>query len=934
MNKIITYSFCESFIENLMSFIDQNYLQDGKDIRRLAIVFPGKRPSLFLKRELARRLKKSFYPPRFFTIDEFMGYTVAKGELFNSARDLDQCYLLYNLVKQVSPEILENRASFAAFLPWAREILSFIDQLDLENVANDTLTSIEANAQIGYAVPEDINHLLGIIVRIREAYHEYMLKEKTYARGFQYKRAAEVIERIAFDEFEQIFFCNFFYFNRTEEAVVKSLYERDKAFLFFQGDERRWPVFRRISENFSFPIQEGETPQTPQFDLKLYSGFDVHSQMGTVREILKTIKNYHKTVIVLPEPDHIIPLLSEMTSVVKEFNISMGYPLKRSSLYSLFGFIFKAQLSKEEDGYYTRDYLKCLRHPLVKNLRIADNATVTRVLIHKIEEILTGQERTSISGSIFIDPQDVLHLDDLYELTAETLKGLGITTTRRELRKVMTEITALVFHNWEGIGNFHEFAKVLEDFLDVFIQKSSLSRYPLNLKIVSRILDLTQELKTGDFSREDFTCEDIFKIFDAKMEREMVAFVGSPLKGLQVLGLFETRSLNFENVIVLDVNEGVLPRLNIYDPLIPREVMISLNLDRLEKEEEIQRYQFMRLIASAKTVHLVYQEGRDKEKSRFVEELIWEEQKKRNSPTPVDIIRPSFEVKITSPRIEIQKTPEMITFLKGYKYSASSINTYLRSPLDFYFNYVLGLQEREDLLNEPENRQVGTFVHEVLEEAFKTFAGKKPVIDIKFRNYFQKILDRRFAATLGKNRRADAFLLKSVLDARLNRFLDNEAENPERKVAQVLFVEKRFDDQIPLSCGSINFVYKLDRVDKMEDGSIMIIDYKTGSMDPMPKGIEQIESLELSREAIADTVKSFQIPLYFYYLDKYFKEQSVNAAFYNLRTCEVKKFIDGKRDYDNERINKAFLRALDYILCEILNPQVSFSEDGGVKCRI
>ena len=140
--------------------------------------------------------------------------------------------------------------------------------------------------------------------------------------------------------------------------------------------------------------------------------------------------------------------------------------------------------------------------------------------------------------------------------------------------------------------------------------------------------DIVDEIRQAVFSEEPFPVEDLFKIFSEKIEREIVAFSGSPLKGLQILGLFETRALNFKHVIVMDVNEGVLPHVNLYEPLIPREVMISLNLDRLEQEEEIQRYQFMRLISSAKTVHLVYQESRDKERSRFVEELIWDAEKK------------------------------------------------------------------------------------------------------------------------------------------------------------------------------------------------------------------------------------------------------------------------------------------------------------------
>ena len=95
-----------------------------------------------------------------------------------------------------------------------------------------------------------------------------------------------LINEVSFEEFDQILFCNFFYFNRSEEKIVKNLYERDKATLIFQGDQRKWPVLDRISTRFSFPILEGDKPQATNFNLKLYSGFDTHAQVTIVREII------------------------------------------------------------------------------------------------------------------------------------------------------------------------------------------------------------------------------------------------------------------------------------------------------------------------------------------------------------------------------------------------------------------------------------------------------------------------------------------------------------------------------------------------------------------------------------------------------------------------------------------------------------------------
>lgn len=933
MNKIITYSFCEPFLDRLADHIEENYLKKGNDLSRLAVVFGGRRPALFLNRELSKRVGKSFYPPRFFTIDEFASYTVQKKELFTSGQDLDQCYLIYQLAQKHAPEILKGRATFARFLPWTREILNFIEQLDLEDVRDQRLANIQANAAIGYDVPEDINRLLEHVIVLREAYHEHIRGQKVYPRGFQYWRAGQLIEDIRFEEFDQFLFCNFFYFNRSEEKIVQSLYARGQATLIFQGDARKWPVLERISRRFSCDIQEGETIPTPTFRLNLCKAFDVHSQVAAAREILKKVRHPEKTVIVLPDADSLVPLLSEITSLVEEFNISMGYPLRRSSLYSLCSFVFQAQLSRKNDRYYARDYLKTLRHPFVKNLRLSEGvpAAATRTLIHKIEEILTGKVLTSLSGSLFIRPEEIAGLDDLYRLTLETTGRLGIPpageagkTGRKELQRALEEIHRILFADWEQLTNFQGFAACLGGFLDTLLEKSFMKNYPLNLNIAQRMHEVKDELSTASFREEPFDQEEMFKIFDAKISRELVAFHGSPLKGMQVLGLFETRSLNFENVIVLDVNEGVLPKLNIYEPLIPREVMISLDLDRLELEEEIQRYQFMRLLSSAKDVHLVYRESKDREKSRFVEELIWEEQKRRKTIDAAAPVQTRFALKVTQRKTSIPKTPAMVERLRGMRYSASSVNMYLRNPVEFYYNYVLGLKETEDLLDEPEARQVGTFLHGLLEDAFKPFLNKKPEINSAFRSRFAKIFEDKFEATLARSMKSDAFMLKAIITERMDRFLDNEASGADRQVEEVLHLESRFEDLLRLPCGDVRFIYVVDRVDRLNDGTHMIVDYKTGAIDQMPKGIEVLSAMELTREAVAENIRSFQLPLYFHYLDRMFPAKPVNAALYNLRTLKFDKFMATTDEAGRRRVSEVFLKALAFVMSEIFDPKINF----------
>jgi len=130
-----------------------------------------------------------------------------------------------------------------------------------------------------------------------------------------------------------------------------------------------------------------------------------------------------------------------------------------------------------------------------------------------------------------------------------------------------------------------------------------------------------------------------------------------------------------------------------------------------------------------------------------------------------------------------------------------------------------------------------------------------------------------------------------------------------------------------LSAGQINFTYRVDRLDELADGTIMILDYKAGSNDPMPQDMAKVASLAPSREAIKKTVRSFQMPLYYHYFSKKYPGKTINAAFYNLRTLEINEFFKEKPASDPQKINSVFLPALDHIVREILDPQVSFKPD-------
>lgn len=925
MNEnIITFNLQDNFMQNISDYIEKRFINQSVDLSRTAIVFEGKRPSIFLNRVLSNKINNSFFSPKYFSIEEFIKYTLSKKMHYSQISDMESCYTLYSVAKDIAPNVIKGRNNFSQFLSWAREINKFINLLDLEDISHDTLKNIQASAGIGYEIPENINLLLKNIILIRDTYHKILKSKKTLSKGLIYLLASEHIDDIDFSEFDHILFCGLFYMQKTERKILKTLYDSRKAIFFFQGDSNKWPTLKENSSIFSSPIKSDKEEKS-NHPIKLYSAYDKHSQACTVREILKTTDNLNSTVIVLPDSNSIIPLISEIGSSVENFNISLGYPLKRSSLYNLFELIFQAQKTRKNTEYYAKDYLAALSQPIIKNLKLHPSYRTTRILIHKIEEALLGMETTRISGSSFIKLKDIEKDNTISDISLRTLKSMDIDIKNNDLQNIIKDLHYYVFNLWENITNFYDFSCALGKFLNLLAKKSFIAHYPLNTKIAERIYSIRDELLNSSFTKETFQKEDIFKIFKNMLENEMISFKGSPLKGLQILGTLETRSLNFDNVVIMDLNESAFPKIRTTEPLIPHEAIMNFGLNIMEKEEEIQKYLFNRLLYSAKNLYLIYEETKDKEKSRFIEELLWNIQKKKNNLNVLQPVNVNFSVNMLPAKTEIKKTPDMIKFLNNLTYSASSINTYIKCPLQFYYKYILGLKEKEELLGDPEAREIGLFIHNLLEKAFSRFINKKPKINQKFEKEFFKMFETWFEKAFSKRMRSDSFLLKNVIHYRLEQFLQNEKDNEERNVKEILYLEKKFNEKLVLKDRTFKFTYIVDRVDKLEDDSILILDYKTGIDISKPQSASQLEKMPLKREAIRDKIRSFQLPLYYYFEKKKYKNTNLNTAIYSLRTPKL-TYLSTKEN-DLEGIVETCMKTLDFILHEIIDPETPINPD-------
>ncbi|MDD5439583.1 MAG: PD-(D/E)XK nuclease family protein [Candidatus Omnitrophica bacterium] len=926
-DRVTTFPFAGDFIEELALVLDKEYIKPGKDMARLALVFEGRRPALFLRRALSRRIGKSFCPPVFFEIDEFVAYAANKNRPQVLIADLEASFIIYELSRDISPALLKGRSSFAQFLPWAREILSFIDQLDLEDIGDDALRGLEAKAEIGYEIPPAINAILKHVIELRREYHKKLAGANRCSQGMLYRNARAAIDTIAFDEFDELWFSNVLAYQKAQTSIMESLYRRGIARLFFQGDQDSWPVLKNIASDFKISITPERRKEEPR-DCMLYEAFDAHSEVSVVGEILRTVKDPGRTVILAPDTGTVVPLISEIAASTKELNISMGYPVKRSSLYVLFELIRTAQEARKGSAYYTRDYLGVMRHPLVKNTAFTGDPQMSRILAHTIEELLTGSLRSDLSGNLFIKLNDIASDDGIYSHALAIMEEAGITADRRTLKQLLGNMHRLFFADWEDITDFRGFAAQLEAMCDTLVAKSLVAEHPLDLMAAKKMFSIIDDLKAQVFSSAAFSREEIFLIAGDIIGGEKIRFTGSPLKGLQVLGLWESRLLSFDTVIVIDAHDAVLPKLRIYEPLIPREVMAGLGLKRPGKEEEIQRYHFMRLAAGARELHVVYVNDGKTERSRFVEEIIWQRQKASGSAEGLPLVYPRFSLEIMARKGSVAKTPAMVEHLSRLSFSATSIDTYTNCPRRFYFRYVLKLKEKKDILGDPEARDMGDFIHELLFQMFSAFKGKAPVIDGVFRKQFFKRLDTAFRIKFARRMRQDALIMRRILIYRLKKFLASEEERSPL-IQKILFLEETFRGTIKCK-RTLNFEARLDRVDKLNDGSVLIVDYKTGGQELMPKGYQAIKAMPLTRPDIRRTVKSFQLPLYLYAFRQLAQKNTgapLDAALYYLRTSKLEYFFGSEDIASGDEIVDVFMAAAGYILNEILDVTREFAAD-------
>jgi CRISPR/Cas system-associated exonuclease Cas4 (RecB family) len=697
-------------------------------------------------------------------------------------------------------------------------------------------------------------------------------------------------------------------------------------------------------ENTLFIFQEGEgmrkklsdlgvttrrefTPTQPE--IQCYKSPDTHGQVLGVSALLKSRIDQKEridenTVIVLPSSETLLPLFHQALSLLDpdNYNVSLGYPLQRTPLFGFFNNLMEVVTTMDGDRLYIPYYLEFILHPYTKNIYFQGRADMTRILFHTIEETLKEKRTKKFLSLSELEGDDAI-VGSIKEKVLRVEPGITLKMMREHLEAIHAN-TIRKMLSFRDVGDF---ARKLKEVVEYIYHNSTARLHPFfypyaesfitHLDILSR--SLMKEIRFQEV-------RSYFALFKKYIMTSYTPFAGTPLRGVQVLGFLETRNLKFENVLFLDANEGILPGTTREDSFLPFKAKQILGLPTHLDREDIMFYTFDTLIRGAKESHLFYVEKDEEERSRFVEKFLWERQKregKRDDRGYVKTIQYSVNLREDPPR-PIRKSAEIIQFLKEYRFSATSLNTYLYCPLQFYYEYVLGLMEREVVSEEFEKEEIGSFVHLVLSEYFKSRIGSvltEKETDLK---EFEKVMRQRFEEQYGKDPTGEIYLLRNQVERHLKDFIRNY-QVPKIKEFQttILGLEQKID----VVTDSFRLGARLDRVEKRGERTV-IIDYKTSAN----KNYLTIHYNKLdlkNRGSWSESIGSLQLPFYLltYSASTGEKPENIDCMFLILGRARIDPDIEVPLFKNETEFKENFgtlTQVIFSLLREIVNPHQPF----------
>lgn len=873
----------ESFLEKLVKHICSKY---PNDISKLCIVLPNRRAAIFLKTYFAKSINKTFWAPQIIAIEDFIA-------LLSELQPVDASTALFELYDVVKKTNTANTESFDEFCKWGQILLNDFNEIDRYCVnASDLFLNLKNFKELETFSLNDSElttfqkEYLDFFKSLAGYYSNFtnqLIEKKLAYQGLAYKIVEQNLnEKIKNQEWEKIIFAGFNALNKAEERIFSSLQSNNKAEIIWDVDsyyandlnQEAGYFYRKFKNSPSFSKQWEKT--TVIEENILTTGSKKINVIGVAKNVAQAkvagnlinafnLDGTHlqKTALVLADENLLFPVLHSLPSSVSDINITMGYPLKNTPVSGYIDLIFNLHESAQKIAgnrsnysFYHTDIIKLLSHPY-NSILFSD--TKDFIEIKKIIEKIIAR--------------------NIVFASAKTIEKLAL-----ESKFDKGETFELLFNQWENpsiaLDAVYQLINVLKDGI-VKKQGDSLdNKTNLELEYLFAFVKIINKIKTlsAEYDTAIESIKTLRSIFNQIVKATTLPFYGEPLLGLQIMGMLETRTLDFENVILLSCNEDVLPSAKTVNSFIPYEIKRFFGLPTYSEKDSIFSYHFYRLLQRAKNIYLIHNtetnEFGNGERSRYVTQLMYELPKKNvNVEIIGEVITFPLNMIQNENRISIDKNAEIskkIEEYASYGFSPSALNKYILCPLQFYFSTIAKIKEADEVEEVLGADTLGTVVHAVLEKLYSSYVNKnitekdllemKKNVEVVTASTFEEHCDKN-ELYLGKNLLSLKVALKFVVN-----FIQSEINLLKKDKNKPLFIkhlEFELKTSLDIKGISVNLRGNADRIDLYNE-STRIIDYKTGVVKDEELNINDIAELSFN----VKLSKSFQLLMYAYMYQK------------------------------------------------------------------
>jgi ATP-dependent helicase/nuclease subunit B len=905
--------------EDIIEAVASGLKPRERDYSGNIVVFPGKRPAHFLRAAIARRQKSSFIPPRIFSVDDFVEFLCGEAMGIRARRldPVDALALLYDIHLQAERRIGNGTfTSLETFLPVGMKLVSELEEVHL------ALLPARRILEVLSAVQYPKFHSLATYYR--EFYAE-VERRGCATRSMLYRSAAEGIEHVDMTGWASITMAGFYALTAAEKRIFLSLKNRENLrFLFQHGvglREQLAPLGIHVE-----PPPEEEMPL-----IRFYKVPDTHGQVFTLAaKLSERVRAGERldrsTAIVLPSPDALFAVMQHALSLLDEeqYNIALGYPLLRTPVFGFLQSLMKLVASQAGGMLSSEEYLKFVLHPYTKNIRYGGRSDITRVLFHSLEEYLLDEKARWL-----ISLEELEQDERFFTVVSERLSGMGSGTSPGALREHLHQIHSRTISPFLAIRSLKDFARQSIGMLTYISEESTAQLHPFFRPYVERLIELLERISSSLISDTAFEEPSGYLSFLRSLAaRENVPFSGTPLTGLQVLGLLETRNLKFDTLYILDASDDIIPGARGEDLLLPQKIRQMLGLETYRDREKLSEYYLMLAIHGARQVHLLYTDDGKKEKSRFVGKLLWARQRAQKKASTIDheeLARYHVTLANAHPA-PVRKTPEVLEHMRrNARYSAHALDTYLACPLRFYYQNVLGLREKAEVTAEIDAMGVGKMVHAVLKAFFESTVGKDLRPEHLSAERLGEVVERCCNEEYGSDAAGAAYFLRRQVGEQLGKFLEfYQKPLVERERVMIVGLERT----VTVRKHGHTFTGRIDRLE-LRSGNTHILDYKTGADDAHlrinPKNLNPGD-----RSTWAAAIRSFQLPVYMLLHSEASGTplEKISPAYLLLGKNKIDESIELPLGEDQEtavEVCRAAETVMVALIEEILNPDADFS---------